>query len=74
MSPRAAAWLAWALAGLSVAMFVATVVLYFLTRSVQPPSSWGTAGVSVVLIFGVPFLAFSPWWAPLSPPGTLKTP
>jgi len=39
-------------------MFVATVVLSFLTRSVQPPSSWGTAGVSVVLIFGVAFLAF----------------
>jgi hypothetical protein len=58
MSTRAAAWLAWALAGLSVAMFVANVVLYFLTRSVQPPSSWGTAGVSGVLIFGVPFLAF----------------
>jgi hypothetical protein len=59
MSTRAAAWLAWALAGLSVAMFVANVVLYFLTRSVHPPSSsWGTGGLSVVLIFGVPFLAF----------------
>jgi hypothetical protein len=52
------AWLAWLLGALSVTMFVATVVLSFLTRSVQPPSSWGTAGVSVVLIFGVAFLAF----------------
>jgi hypothetical protein len=40
-------------------MFVATVVLSFLSRSVQPPSaSWGTAGVSSVLIFGVAFLTF----------------
>jgi hypothetical protein len=58
MSPRAAAWLAWALAGLSVAMFVANVVLYFLTRSVQPPSSWGTGGLSIILLFLLPFLAF----------------
>jgi hypothetical protein len=58
MNRRAAAWLAWSLDALSVTMFVATVVLYFLTRSVQPPSSWGTAGVSVVLIFGAPYLAF----------------
>jgi hypothetical protein len=58
MSTRAASWLAWSLAGLSVAMFVATVVLFFLTRSVQPPSSWGTAGLSIVLIFLLPFLAF----------------
>jgi hypothetical protein len=58
MNLRAAAWLAWSLAGLSVAMFVATVMLYFLTRSVQPPASWGTGGLSVVLIFLLPFLAF----------------
>jgi hypothetical protein len=58
MSPRAAAWLAWALAGLSVAMFAANVVLYFLTRSVQPPSSWGTGGLSIILLFLLPFLAF----------------
>ena len=57
-SPRTAAWLAWSLAGLSLAMFLATVVLYFLTRSVQPPSSWGTGGLSIVLIFLLPFLAF----------------
>ena len=58
MSRRTAAWLAWSLGALSLAMFVAIVVLSVATRSVQPPSSWGTRGVSVVLIFGVAFLAF----------------
>ena len=58
MSLRAAAWLAWSLAGLSVAMFVVTVVLSFLNRSVLPPASWGTTGLSGILIFGVAFLAF----------------
>ncbi|MDQ3864156.1 MAG: hypothetical protein M3317_11790 [Actinomycetota bacterium] len=58
MNRRTAAWLAWALGALSLAMFVATVMLYFLTLSVQPPASWGTGGLSVVLIFLLPFLAF----------------
>jgi hypothetical protein len=58
ISARAASRLAWSLGALSAAMFVATVVLYFFTRSVQPPSSWGTAGLSIVLIFQLPFLAF----------------
>jgi hypothetical protein len=58
MRRRAAAWLAWSLCALSLVMFVATVVLYFLTLSVQPPSSWGTEGLSAVLIFLLPFLAF----------------
>ena len=58
MSSRAAAWLACSLASLSVAMFVVTVVLSFLTRSVLPPASWGTGGLSGILIFGVAFLAF----------------
>jgi hypothetical protein len=39
-------------------MFVVTVVLSFLTRSVLPPASWGTRGLSGILIFGVAFLAF----------------
>src|SRR5215204_3003038 len=52
-----AAWLAWSLGALSVGMFVATVVLYFLTRNVLPPSSWGTGGPSIVLVFLLPFLA-----------------
>jgi hypothetical protein len=58
MSRRTATWLAWSLGALSVVMFVAAVVLYFVTRSVQPPSSWGTGGLSAVLIFLVPYLAF----------------
>ena len=57
-STHAVSWLAWSLAALCVAMFVTTVVLYFLTRSVQPPSSFGTGGLSLVLIFLLPFLAF----------------
>jgi hypothetical protein len=58
MSTHAAAWLAWSLAGLSVATSAASVALYIATRSVQPPSSWGTGGDSAVLIFVLPFLAF----------------
>ena len=58
MRRHAAAWLAWSLCALSLVMFVATVALYFLTLSVQPPSSWGTGGPSAVLIFLLPFLAF----------------
>ena len=58
MSTPAAAWLAWSLCALSLVMFVATVVLYVLTLSVQPPSTWGTEGLSAVLIFLLPFLAF----------------
>jgi hypothetical protein len=58
MSFRAASWLAWSLAGLSLAMAAASVALYIATRSVQPPSSWGTGGDSAVLIILLPFLAF----------------
>jgi hypothetical protein len=58
MSRRIASWLAWSLAGLSVAMAAATVALHIATRSVQPPSSWGTGGDSAVLVFVLPFLAF----------------
>jgi hypothetical protein len=58
MSYRAAAWLAWSLGALSVAMFVANVVLYFLAPSVQSTSHWGTVGtISDMLVF-VSFLAF----------------
>jgi hypothetical protein len=53
---RASAWLAWALASLSVAMFLASVVLYVLARSSQEPTSTGGA-ISELLIF-VSFLAF----------------
>ncbi len=58
MSHRTAAWLAWSLAGLSVAMSAASVALYIAAGSVQPPSSWGTGGDSGVLIRLLPFLAF----------------
>ena len=58
MSTRAASWLAWSLAGLSVALAAASVALYIATRSVQLPPSWGTGGDSAVLIFVLPFLAF----------------
>jgi hypothetical protein len=58
MSYHAAAWLAWSLGALSVAMFVANVVLYFLAPSVQSTSHWGIAGtISDMLVF-VSFLAF----------------
>ena len=36
MSTRAASWLAWSLAGLCVAMLIATGVLDVLARSAQP--------------------------------------
>jgi uncharacterized membrane protein SirB2 len=57
MSTRTA-WLAWSLAALSVTMFVANVMLYFLAPSAQSTSNWGTVGtVSDTLSF-VSFLAF----------------
>jgi hypothetical protein len=58
LSSRVAPWLAWSLAGLSVAMAAASVALHIATQSVQPPSSWGTGGNSAVLVFVLPFLAF----------------
>ena len=58
MRSRAAGWLAWSLAGLSLVLCVATIVLYVATRAVQPPPTWGTSGDSAVLVFVVPFLAF----------------
>jgi hypothetical protein len=58
MSTRAAYWLAWSLAGLSLAMFAASVPLYLATLPVRPPISWGTGGISGVLYILLPFLAF----------------
>ena len=54
MSARTSAWLAWSLAGVSVAMAAASVALYIATRSVEPPSSWGTGGDSALLILFLP--------------------
>jgi hypothetical protein len=57
-SRRAAAWLAWSLAGLSFFLCAASIGLYVASRSVQPPSTWGTGGDSAVLIVALPFLTF----------------
>ena len=55
---RAAALPAWSLAGLTLAMFVATIPLWFLARGADLPSSWradlGVGG----LVGGALFLAF----------------
>src|SRR5215212_1928460 len=56
MSIRASAWLAWSLAGLSVIMFLASVVLYVLVRSSQEGPS--TSGALSELLILVSFLAF----------------
>jgi hypothetical protein len=56
MSTRASAWLAWTLAALSVAMFLASVVLYVLAYSSQQAPSTGDA-LSDLLLY-VPFLVF----------------
>jgi hypothetical protein len=57
MSARAAAWLAWSLAALCVAMFLASVMLYVLARSAQVPSSMGASRTVIDLLVFVPFLA-----------------
>ena len=58
MSGRAASWLAWPLAGLSVAMFLTSVALFVLARSAQLPSTLG-ASVSVIdMLTSMPVLAF----------------
>jgi hypothetical protein len=58
MSRRAAAWLAWSLAGLSVAMFVANVALYVLIRSAPIPSGLVASRTVIDLLISVPVLAF----------------
>ena len=58
MSSRAAAWLAWSLAGLCVAMFLASVALYVLARSAQVPSSLGASRTVIDQLVFVPILAF----------------
>ncbi len=59
MSTRAASWLAWSLAGLSVVMFAATVALtissLYLAPATQPSSTGGTLGD---LLLWLPFLTF----------------
>jgi hypothetical protein len=58
LSTRAAAWLAWSLAGLSVAMFIAYVALYVLAQSAQSPNNWVTVGTVSDMLRYVTFLAF----------------
>ena len=62
MSRRTATWLAWSLAGLSVAMFLAsgvlTIMSLYAAPATQPPSTWGTGGLIGGLVIFLPFLAF----------------
>ena len=58
MSYRAATWFAWSLGALSVAIFVANVVVYFLAPSLQPTNNWGTVGTVGDMLVFVSFLAF----------------
>jgi hypothetical protein len=53
---RTASWLAWSLAGLCVAMFLASILLHVLAFSSQEPTS--TGGTLGELMIFVPFLAF----------------
>jgi hypothetical protein len=58
LSTRAAAWLSWSLAGISVAMFFASLPLYVLARAAQVPSSWSTSLTVSGLLTFVPVLVF----------------
>jgi hypothetical protein len=58
MIPRAGSWLAWSLAGLSLAMFVISVVLYLLLRSAPVPSNLSAGRTVIDALTSVPVLAF----------------
>ncbi|MDQ4126531.1 MAG: hypothetical protein M3151_01005 [Actinomycetota bacterium] len=62
MSSRAASWLAWSLAALSLAMFVGGCTLTVLSfpdaPATQPSGDWGTASALGGLVLFLPFLAF----------------
>ncbi|HET7270788.1 MAG TPA: hypothetical protein VFI90_06840 [Rubrobacter sp.] len=58
MSSRAASWLAWSLAGLSVALFLANATLYALARAAPVPDSWDV-NLNIAGLLGTgPFLSF----------------
>jgi hypothetical protein len=58
MRRRASFWLAWALGGISVAMFIAGLVFALLTLNIDDPvRRTSTGGIGGLLIF-LPFLAF----------------
>ncbi|MDQ4128743.1 MAG: hypothetical protein M3151_12470 [Actinomycetota bacterium] len=58
MGTRVPAWLAWSLAALSLAVFVATVALFVLARSAPVPSGSSAGRTVLDLLVSVPFLAF----------------
>jgi uncharacterized membrane protein YhdT len=58
MRHRTVAWLAWSLAGLSLALFLVSAVLDVLLRSAQSPSPWVTVGTVGDMLGFVSFLAF----------------
>jgi hypothetical protein len=58
VSTRAASWLAWSLAALSMAMFLATVALSVLARPAHIPSGSSASRTVVDLLVSVPILAF----------------
>jgi hypothetical protein len=58
MSTRAASWLAWSLAALSVIMFVAAIALHVLARSIDSPGQWSILGAVGRVLSFLPFLAF----------------
>src|SRR5918994_924161 len=58
MRTRATSWLVWSLAALCVALFLAAVALQIATLPVQPPSNWGTGGISTPLWAILPYLPF----------------
>ena len=58
MNRRVTAWLAWSLAGISVAMFVGSIVLFVLVKVAQTPGDHSTAApLSGLLVYAL-FLAF----------------
>lgn len=61
MRSRAGAWLAWALAGLSVTIFVSGVALYVLANPAQEAhgsSTMSDAALLRIVVLNVPFLVF----------------
>jgi len=58
MSRRVTAWLAWTLAGISVAMYAAAFVFAFLALNVADPVKRVSSGGIGVLLVYLPFLAF----------------
>ena len=51
MSTRTATWLAWALAGLTLTMFAASLALFVLARSAHVPGSWDASTVGDMVLF-----------------------